>query len=797
MIRNYLKIALRNLARHKIYGLINVMGLAMSMACGIVIFTLVKYHLGFDNFHKDSDRIYRFVTEQHRDVVSYAGSVPPPFGKAFRNDYALAEKVARVVTRHDALINIDDGREPKKYKEKEGIAMAEPEFFDIFNFPFLQGDKKTALTEPYTAVLTEKLAKKYFGNENPIGKTFKLENKTIFKVTGVLKDIPVNTDQRSEIYASWATLKSMNEWFADDDAWGGISTELQCFARLRPNVSVAQIEKLLPAYVTKYRPKSKNVHVYKLQPLSQVHFDSRFGGVMEKRNLWILSFIALFLIITACVNFINLATAQALRRSKEVGIRKVLGSLRGQLFRQFVAETAVITIIATIIAIGLAYLVLPFVNTSFKTQMTIHLLTDFQLMLFIPVLIIVVTLLAGSYPGLILSRFQPVTALKGKLSRQNVGGFNIRRALIVFQFTISLVLIIGMIVITQQMLYVKHADLGFNKDAIVMIPVGFDSSGTEEKTLRNELANTTGVQNVSLCFAAPSSDDSWNTTIRFDTRTEDELFRINLKAADENYIATFGLQLIAGKNIFPSDTVNEFVVNETMVRKLQLKSPGDALGKKIFFQGGSLSAPIVGVVKDFHDYSFHSDINPVCITSYSQNYNDYAVKINMNNIRTVLPALEKKWNSMHPGKIYEYKFLDDSIAEFYETEETMLKLVRAFSLIAILICCVGLYGLVSFMAAQKTKEIGIRKVLGSSVGEILWIFGKEFSILILTAFAVAAPVAWLLMNSWLRDFKYRIQIGALTFILAIGLTAIVAIITIGWQSLKAAFMNPVKSLRME
>jgi len=797
MIRNYLKISLRNLARHKIYGLINVMGLAMSMACGIVIFTLVKYHLSFDNFHKDSGRIYRFVTEQHRDDVSYAGSVPPAFGKAFRNDYAFAEKVARVVTRHDALINIDEDHELKKYKEKEGVSMAEPEFFDIFNFPFLQGDRKTALTEPYTAVLTERLAKKYFGDENVIGKTFKLENKNIFRITGVLKDIPVNTDERSEIYASWATLKSLNEWFADDDAWGGISTELQCFARLRPNVSAAQIEKLLPAYVTKYRPKSKNVHVYKLQPLAQVHFDSRYGGVMEKSILWVLSFIALFLIITACVNFINLATAQALRRSKEVGIRKVLGGLRGQLFRQFVAETAVITIIATIVAIGLAYLGLPYVNTLFKTQMSIHLFTDIQLMLFIPLLILVVTFLAGSYPGLILSRFQPVTALKGKLSRQNIGGFNTRRVLIVFQFTISLILIIGMTVITQQMLYVKGADLGFNKDAIVMIPIGFDSSGTGEKTLRNELANIPGVENVSLCYAAPSSGDSWTTSVRFDTRTEDELFRVNLKAADENYIATFGLQLIAGKNIFPSDTVHEFIVNETMVRKLQLKSPEEALGKKIFFQGGSISAPIAGVVKDFHDYSFHSDINPVCITSYSENYNDYAVKINMKNIRTVLPALEKKWNNVHPGKLYEYQFLDDSIAELYEAEETMLKLVRAFSLIAILIGCIGLYGLVAFMAAQKTKEIGIRKVLGSSVGEILWIFGKEFSVLILTASAVAVPVAWLLMNSWLQDFKYRIQIGALTFIWAIGLTVIVAIVTIGWQSLKAAFMNPVKSLRTE
>ena len=797
MFKNYFKIALRNLARHKIYGLINVIGLAMSMACGIIMFTLVKYHLSFDNFHKDASRIYRFVTEQHRDDISYAGSVPPAFGKAFRNDYAFAEKVARVVTRHDALINIEAGNELKKYKEKEGVGIAEPEFFDIFNFPFLEGNKKTALTEPNTAVLTERLAKKYFGNALPIGQTFKLENKTIFKVTGVIKDIPVNTDLRSEIYVSWATMKSLNAWFADDDAWGGISTELQCFTRLRPNISPAQIEKLLPAYVTKYRAKSKNVHHYKLQPLAEVHFDSRYGGAMEKRTLWILSFIGLFLIVTACVNFVNLATAQALRRSKEVGIRKVLGSLRGQLFRQFVAETGVITTIATVVAIGIAYLVLPYVNTLFKTEMKIHLLTNTQLMLFIPLLILAVTFLAGSYPALVLSRFQPVTALKGKLSRQNIAGFNTRRGLIVFQFTISLILIIGMIVITRQMLYIKQSDLGFSKDAVVMIPMSTDSLSTAEKTLQNEFINIPGVKNVSLCYAAPASDETWSTSIRFDTRTEDELFKVNMKAGDENYINTFGLQLVAGRNIFPSDTVREFLVNETLVKKLQLKSPEDALGKKISFQGGSISAPITGVVKDFHDQSFHSDINPVCITSYSENYGSYAVKINMNNIRSILPALEKKWTSMSPGKIYEYQFLDERIAEFYQTEQTMLKLIRAFSLIAIVIGCLGLYGLVSFMAAQKTKEIGIRKVLGSSVAGILWIFGKEFSILILTAFAVAAPVAWWFMNAWLRDFKYHIQIGALTFILAIVITMAVALCTIGWQSLKAALMNPVKSLRTE
>ena len=481
MIKNYFKIAFRNLRKNRVYGLINIMGLALSMACCVLIFTLVKYHLSFDNFHKDPDRIYRFVTEQHRDEISYAASVPPSFGKAFRNDYTFAEQVARVVISHDALISIKQGEEVKKFKETEGAAFTEPELFDIFNFPLLQGVKKTALTEPNTAIITEHLAKKYFGNENPINKTFRYDNRIDFKITGVLKDIPANTDLKPEVYLSWANLKSLNEWYARDDAWGGISTELQCFTRLRPNITPAQIEKLLPAYVTKYRPKSKNVHHYKLQPLAQVHFDGRYGGVMEKRNLWILSFIGLFLIITACVNFINLATAQALKRAKEVGIRKVLGGLRGQLFWQFIAETALITIIAAFVAVGLSYLALPYVNEWFKTQMAIQFLSGFTPGYFHSFVGTACYFFGRFISRPILSGFRPVAALKGKLSQQHIGGFNTRRTLIVTQFTISIILIIGMMVIFRQMQYAKKSDLGFNKDAVVMIPMGFDSAIMRKK----------------------------------------------------------------------------------------------------------------------------------------------------------------------------------------------------------------------------------------------------------------------------------------------------------------------------
>jgi putative ABC transport system permease protein len=797
MLTNYVKISFRNLVRNKAYTTINVLGLAMGMICGLLIFTLVTYHLSFDTFHANRDRIYRFVTEQKRETISYASSVPGPLGKTFRNEYTFGEKVARIITADDILVAVKDGQTIRKFKEEQGVAFAEPEYFDIFNFPLLTGDPQTALTEPNTAILTEHMAQKYFGTANPINKTFRLDNKIDFRVTGILKDLPANTDRRTEIFVSYSSLRQFNEWMASDDAWGGISSALQCFVRLRPGVSPEQVEQVLPAYVKKYRPTSKNVHHYRLQPLADVHFDARYGGVMTKTNLWVLALIGLFLIITACVNFINLATAQALNRAKEVGVRKALGSVRSQLFWQFIAETGLITVAAMVLALLSAQVALPYVNEWFQARMRIDLLTDWQLPVFIGLLIVVVTFFAGSYPGLILARFQPVLALKGKLSQQSVGGFNTRRTLIVAQFAISQMLIIGVIIIANQMRYAQQSDLGFTKEAVVMVPMASESTIQTQHTIQNRFSKLAGVKDVSLCQAAPASDNNWNTSPRYDNRPEDENFGINVRAADDQYIPLFGLHLVAGRNIYPADTATEFIVNETFAKKLNLARPQELLGKTISLNGDRIKGPIVGVVRDFHNLSFHEDISAVCIASAVDQYDKYAVKIDLATAKTTLAGLEKIWTETHPDQIFEYQFLDDQIAEFYETEALMLKLIQAFAAIAIFIGCLGLYGLVSFMAAQKTKEIGIRKVLGSGTGQIVWIFAKEFSRLILIAFVVAAPIAWYAMNAWLKNFEYKVEPGVGVFALAIGGTFLIAMLTIGYRAVSAALMNPMKALRTE
>jgi len=796
MFSNYLKIARRNLVRNKAYTTTNVLGLALGMTCGILIFTLVSYHLSIDTFHPDSDRIYRIVTEQHRDVISYTSSVPGPLGKAFRDDYSFGEKVARVNTASEVLITVRDGKGSKKFKEEAGVAFVETDFFDLFNFPMLQGNAKTSLTQPNTAILTERMARKYFGEANPINKTFRLDNKVDFRVTGVLRDLPTNTDRKTEIFVSYNTLKQYDQWLSGEDAWGGIKSSMQCYVRLRPGVSVAQVEQVFPAYVKKYRPTSKNVHHYKLQPLADVHFNGQYGGTMSKTNLWVLSLIGLFLLITACVNFINLATAQALNRAKEVGVRKVLGSVRGQLFWQFLAETGLITTAAVVLAVGCAVGLLPLVNDWFDSRITINLFTDWQLPAFLFVLTIFITFFAGSYPGLILARFQPVLALKGRLSQRYIGGFNTRRALIVSQFTISQILIIGVIVMVAQMRYAKQSDLGFLRDAVVMIPIGSESNVQTMNTLKARFSGLAGVKNASVCMAAPASVDEWNTSLNYDNRTEDEPFLVSVKGGDNQYTSLFGLELVAGRNLYPSDTVREFVVNEQFAKNLNLKSAQELLGKSLTV-GSNMKGLIVGVVKDFHDGSFHEDISAVCLTTSSDTYSNYAVKIDLASAKTTLPALEKLWSETQPDGLFEYHFLDDQIAELYEADELMLRLILAFAAIAIFIGCLGLYGLISFMAAQKTKEIGIRKVLGSSVGQIVWIFGKEFSQLILIAFVMASPVAWYAMTKWLQNFKYQIDLSVGIFALAIFSSFLIALLTVSFQSVKAALMNPVKSLRSE
>lgn len=796
MFKNYFKIAWRNIIRNKVYTTINIVGLSLGIACSILIFVLVSYHLSFDNFHHNKERIYRVVTEFHQDQISRTQGVPSPLAKALRNDYTFAEKVARIVHYGGDVISIPD----KNKKFREDWAIVQPSFFDIFNFPLIQGDVKTALKDPNTAIITQKIAKKYFGNENPIGKIIRIDDRANLKITGVLKDKPQNTDIGQEIFVSDQNLKDFSKWLASDDSWGGVSSGCQCFVLLKSGVTPANVESVFPSLKKKYYANNTDAikqDWFKLQPLADIHFNTDYDGYVNKKYLWALALIGLFLIVTACVNFINLATAQALNRGKEVGVKKVLGSMPAQLFWQFIAETAFITFVAVLTAYGWAQLALPYLNKLFRIELSINPFVNYGLLVFIFIITIFVIFLSGSYPGLVLSRFQSIVAIKGKLSQKNVGGFSLRRILVIVQFAISQMLIIGTIIIASQINYSKNTDLGFRKDGIVMIDIPLqDSIGKiKMETLRNSLMVMPGIEEVSFCLTAPASGMNTTNGIKFDNRPQNELWDINTKMADEQYLKTFDLKLIAGRNFYPSDTTREFIVNEITVKKLGLSSPQEIINKNINVSGRI--APVVGVVKDFYNYSFRNEIDAVAISPNYHQYYTCAVKMDMRNVKTKMATIEKIWNDIYPQYIFDSNFLDEDIAKFYELDDTMLKLIEAFAAIAILIGCLGLYGLVTFMAAGKTKEIGIRKVLGASFKNIIWIFGKEFTTLLIIAFVIAAPVAWLAMHKYLEDFKYRINISVSIFIIAIASTFLIAALTVAHRSIKAALANPVKSIKTE
>ncbi len=797
MLKNYFKIAWRNLKRHKSYAAINIVGLSLGIACAILIFTVVSFHFSFDNFHTKKDRIYRVVTELHNEQIDHQSGTPPAFTKAFRSDYTFIDKAARAVTFRRQVTIVSEN---KKFDEDDGIAVVEPSFFDIFDFPLAEGNIKTALNEPNTALVTQKIAKKYFGTEHAIGKVIRISNKTDFKIAGILKDLPLNTDRKSEIYVGDINMKDFSEWMARPDAWGGINSETHCFVLLNPGVKAADVEKVFPAFKQKYYkddPINLRANVFKMQPLADVHFNPDYNGYADKKYLWAFALVGIFLIITACVNFVNLATAQALSRAKEVGIRKVLGSRRPQLFWQFIAETTLITFFSVLLAYALAQLGLPFINNLFKSSLTINPFVNTSLLVCTIIVAVVVIFLSGSYPGLVLSGFQPIAALKGKLSQSSIGGFSLRKVLVITQFAISQMLIIGTIVIAGQMRFSKSSDLGFQKDGIVMlrVPVNDSSGLTSMHTLKDRLAGIPGVSDVSLCMQAPASGSNNSTDFKYDNRQKPELWEINTKAADDNYLKTFKLKLVAGRNLYPSDTTREFIVNETVVRKLGLASPQDIINKTV--QVDDQKALVVGVVKDFNNRSFRAEISPIAISSNFERYNNCAVSISMANVKPTMEAIEKIWNSIYPEYIFKSEFLDERIARFYQLDDTMLKLIEAFAGIAIFIGCLGLYGLVSFMAVRKTKEIGVRKVLGANVQQIIWIFAKEFLQLLAIAFLIAAPIAWWTMHMYLQDFKYRIPIGADIFALAIASTILIAAVTVSFRSIKAALANPVKSLRSE
>ncbi|MFO7446713.1 MAG: ABC transporter permease [Ignavibacteriaceae bacterium] len=804
MIKNYLKTAIRSLIRNKSFTIINIIGLTIGIAACLLIFLLIRYELSYDTFHTHKDNIFRIVSESKSpDGIRHSDGVPLPLAEGLRLDFPELLKVASVL-QVEAQITIPPGNNSneKKFREESGAFYIEPEFFEIFDFPLLAGDKKTALSEPNTALLTQSVAEKYFGNwKSAIGKIIRHDNKYDYKVTGILKNIPVNSDFPLGVVISYVSLKNTDYSYNFDD-WKSTFGNLNTYVIVPPGKTEASFNRSLKSFALNYKPVEYTRDGFISQPLDELHFDGRFGNfngrTFSRELIMALSLIAAFLLIIACVNFINLATAQSVNRSREVGVRKVLGGNRRQLALQFMSETTLITIFAVISALIIAEIALPYLNEFLETSIRFNFWSSTDIMVFMLVITLFAILFSGFYPAMVLSGFNPITALKNKTVPKSFGGVSLRRALVIFQFIIGQTLVICMLVVTSQMDFFRNVSMGFDKDAVVLVPIPTDSiSRAKIDVLKIQLLQQAGIKNVSFSIFSPSDNSHWRSDFKFDGSARPTDFSADLKWADVDYFKIYNLSLIAGNFYTQSDSIRGYVVNETLVKKLGIKNPGDVIGREIDFWNGQYVGPIVGVIKDFHEGSLHSNIQPVVLSTWREVYSLINIKIQPQQVKETLASIEKLWNNTYPEYVYEYQFLDEKVENFYIQEDQLSQLYKVFAAIAIFISCLGLYGLVSFMTVQRTKEVGIRKVLGATTTNILYLFSKEFIILIGLAFLAAAPLSYFIMQKWLEDFAYRIEIGFGLFFIAITASIGFALLTVSYRAVKAALANPVKSLKYE
>jgi len=783
MFRSYFLIAFRNLRRNWSYTFLNIFGLTLGIASCLILFLVVRNELTFDNYKK-ADRIYRVTW----NAIDFNSNISLAVAPKMRADFPELE-VSQVMYNQEAMIKINNQR----FKEKDFV-IADEYLPQIFDFQWISGDPKSALKEPNSVVLTESVAKKYFGTTDPMGQVINVENQFDTKVTGVIKDLPPNRSVPIQILLSFETIRNqlkdnMNNIY---DIGGGFFT----FMLLPENYSIQRINARIPAFIHKNWDLNPKEVRFPLQPLKDIHFDQRYiNNVItptSKDTYYALFGVALLIIITACINFVNLATAQAIKRAKEVGVRKVLGANRSQLIRQFLGETTVLVVFSLALAVLLASMFLSGSASWINTKLDPAQLADPTVIAYITGISIMVILIAGLYPAFVQSAFQPVDSLKDK-GGKFVKGFSLRKGLVVTQFAISQVLIVGTIIVANQMNFFENQDLGFNKDAVVSF---FIPDHAKMDVLRQQLVSDPGVEQVTLSNGAPSYNNNFNgfTAPKFGIIKDDVT---EVKFIDENYIDMFGLKMLAGQKVVkkgPKDTLQNIIVNETLIHKLGITDPEKAIGQQINWNG---PATITGVVHDFQSESKHK-LRRACILVYNNNrFFMASVKLRAGTMTRTIDQIGKSWSALFPDNLFEYKFLDDHIASFYKQEQKEYTAFKFFSCIAIIIGCLGLYGLVMFAAAQRTKEVGIRKVLGAPLMSIVALFSKEFVVLIVIAFVIAAPLGYWIMNSWLNNYAYHVSIGAGTFLVAIAASFAIAAITIAYQTIKAARANPVKSLRSE
>lgn len=813
MFRNYFKTAWRNITRYKTYTAFNVLGLSLGICACIAIYTLTSYELSFDDFHPGNERIYRVmgdVTESTGDKLHFA-KIPFALLNTGRNSLSGLEEIAGIIP-YQAKINIPDRNKPATQFESiiSGTnyittVIAEPQYFDIFKYDWLAGNASSALKAPYEVVLTEGKARQYFGSgslDKMIGRTVIYDDSLKVNVSGIIKDWNKNTDLAFTDFISLATLQSsFLKNNISQHSWGQGNMSTWTFAKLAAGTTTTQVNKQMAELVKTNADRQVKLLLW-LEPLSAIHFN---GDVIENTirtahlpTLYSLMGIALFILILGIINFINLSTSQFIQRAKEVGVRKVLGSSRRSLVIQFITESFLLVLFSVSLAIVLVGPVLIGFRSFIPHGVSFRLFEP-STILFLVLVILCTTLLTGLYPAKVLSAYPPAIGLRGAASERGSEKWLFRKSLIVFQFTVSLVFIIGSIVIANQLRYTREKDLGFNADAIITLETSRSDSLSNIGLLAQKIREIPGINKVALQWLSPMTENSRGMKLKFKSSDLKD-FGVTQVDGNEDYIPLYQIKLLAGRNLTKSDSVNEFVINEKLSGLMGNKSPEDAIGKTLYWNNKPY--PVVGVAADFHTKSLHDPITPLCIINRRERESSLAIKLasigsGPGIIKSRLSQIEKAWKQIYPSNNFNYRFYDQSLALLYEKDQQTATLVNTSMAISIFISCMGLFGLALFTVKKRAKEISVRKILGASTSHIAAMLGRDFIVLIIIAIIIASPLAWYFMNQWLQGFAYRVPISGWVFVLA-GLTAIlIALVTVGFQSIKAALANPVASLKNE
>ena len=824
MLKNYFKIAWRNIVRNKATSFINIAGLAIGIASVIFILLYVQDELKYDRFFKHANRVYQVNLNGNLDGTDFLTSnSPPTVGPAMIMEFPEIESYVRMHRPGDLVVRAQEGKATENYFTEKGVLAVDSNFLQVFTYEMKEGDPATCLEKPNSVVITEQAAKKYFGNSNAMGKILLLNNERLpFTVTAVLKNIPSQSSFQFDMLAPIAAFPAVKRF-----SWSWVWLQVNTYVKLRDNAatdpeSIKELESKFPAMFKKHgatafkrigKPIDEFIAAggrwdFKLQPITTVHlYSSGIGGRLTTlgniKYVYIFSIIAVFIIILACVNFMNLSTAQSAKRAKEIGIRKVLGSVKTQLIKQFLAEAFLYSFIATLAALVLVLLLLNPFNQIAGKALDFNLIFTNNGWLIVLALCILTGLLAGSYPAFYLTSFKPASVLKGmKLFKSNLGNLFIRNGLVVLQFTISTALIVCTIIVYKQLQYTQSKNLGFDKENIVVI-TSSNRLGNSEETFRQELTKLPGVINATISTGIPTRENFADTYIPESSNTNEQLAKeISLSSfmVDYDFIPTLQIQVLKGRNFSQdfSDSAS-VILNETAVKQIGWKDPVD---KYLEYPGNNQRFKVIAVVKDFNTQSLHNVVAPFALfhassKTYGLGLTYTSIRVKPGNMNNYLSKIETQWKGFTSDTPFDYTFLDSEFEALYRSEKRMGTIFSIATLLSIFVACLGLFGLAAYTAERRTKEIGVRKVLGASVQTIVVLLSKDFIKLVLIAAVIAFPIAWWYMNEWLKDFAYRIEISWWMFIAAAAVALVITLLTVSFQAIKAAIVNPINSLRTE